>query len=132
MKIFSTINARSLGIVRPNWWINDMVIKGSIKRQACVAAVNENGELLAVRLGVVRDWDLKAWVVDRIKDCPGSQKCPVSPLKRHQNSKMVHALCACSFVFLDNLCTGSCYSSSVSLLSIHLLCLTACRKTGSF
>lgn len=50
-----------------------MVIKGSIKRQACVAAVNENGELLAVRLGVVRDWDLKTWIVDRIKDCPGSR-----------------------------------------------------------
>ena len=72
MKISSTINVRSLGIVRPNWWINDMVIKGTIKRQACVAAVNDNGELLAVRLGVVREWDLKAWIVDRIKDCPGS------------------------------------------------------------
>ena len=53
-------------MVRPNWWINDMVLKGSIKRGACVAAVNDNGELLAVRLGVVRDWDLTAWIVDRI------------------------------------------------------------------
>ena len=71
----SLMLSRSLGIVRPNWWINDMVIKGSIKRQACVAAVNENGELLAVRLGVVRDWDLKAWIMDRIQDYPGSQNC---------------------------------------------------------
>ena len=66
MKIFTNSNARSLGIVRPNWWINDMVIRGSIKRGGCVAAVNDNGELLAVRLGVVRDWDLRAWILDRI------------------------------------------------------------------
>ena len=43
-----------------------MVLKGSIKRGACVAAVNDNGELLAVRLGVVRNWDITAWIVDRI------------------------------------------------------------------
>ena len=53
-------------MVRPNWWINDMVLKGSIKKGACVAAVNDNGELLAVRLGVVRDWALTAWIVDRV------------------------------------------------------------------
>ena len=47
--------SRSLGMMEPNWLIDQTYIIDNIKKGACVAAVNDNGEILAVRLGVVKN-----------------------------------------------------------------------------
>ena len=46
---------RSLGMTEPHWLIDDTYIKDSIKKGACVAAVNEKEEILAIRLGIVKN-----------------------------------------------------------------------------
>ena len=46
---------RSLEMTSPSWLINQTYIMDSIRKGACIAAINEAGEILAVRLGVVRN-----------------------------------------------------------------------------
>ena len=59
--------ARSLGMVEPHWIIDQSYIMDSVKKGACVAAVNDNGEILAVRLGVVKNRnDCLSWIFDKV------------------------------------------------------------------
>merc|ERR1712218_81018 len=46
---------RSLDMDKKNWLVDETYILDNIKRGACVAAVDDKGEVLAVRLGVVRN-----------------------------------------------------------------------------
>ena len=46
---------RSLGMTEPHWLIDDSYIKETIKKGACIAAVNDKDELLAIRFGVVKN-----------------------------------------------------------------------------
>ena len=50
----------------PNWAANDFIIKEAVVGGASGAALGGQGELLAVRLGVVRGRDMwGAWLADR-------------------------------------------------------------------
>ena len=44
-------------MVTPNWMTTDFIIKEPVLGGASIAAVNEQGEILAVRLGCVRNRD---------------------------------------------------------------------------
>ena len=58
---------RSLGSVEPNWLKNQMPAMASIKTGVSIAAVNENGEILAVRLGVVKNRnEYWTWIMEKI------------------------------------------------------------------
>ena len=46
---------RSLGMSEKNWLVDETYILDNIKKGACVAAVNDQEEVLAVRLGVVKN-----------------------------------------------------------------------------
>ena len=44
-------------MVTPNWMTNEFIIKESVMGGASIAAVSEQGDILAVRLGCVRNRD---------------------------------------------------------------------------
>ena len=53
----STHLTRSLGMVTPNWMTNEFIIKESVMGGASIAALSQQGDILAVRLGCVRNRD---------------------------------------------------------------------------
>ena len=58
---------RSCEMTRPSWLINQTYIMDSIRKGACLAAINETGEILAVRLGVVRNRnDYLEWIFEKV------------------------------------------------------------------
>ena len=58
---------RSCEMTSPSWLVNQTYIMDSIKKGACVAAINEAGEILAVRLGVVRNRnDYFEWIFETV------------------------------------------------------------------
>merc|ERR1719232_958229 len=53
-------------MVEPHWLLDQSYIMDSVKKGACVAAMNDNGEILAVRLGVVKNRnDYLSWIFEK-------------------------------------------------------------------